>query len=80
MRGYVQDNGLRETIVKGENCDVVTLVETHLSGDNYVNISGYKCFQHNRQLRHFRAKSSFGGLCILVKNCLFEDYTIDIVY
>ena len=79
MRGYVQDNGLRETIVKGENCDVVTLVETHLSGDNYVNISGYKCFQHNRQLRHFRAKSSFGGLCILVKNCLFEDYTIDIV-
>ena len=79
MRGYIEDNGLRNSIILGENCDIVTLVETHLSSDSLVHIDGYKCFQHNRVLRHFRARSASGGLCILVKNSLLTEYEICVV-
>ena len=52
------------------------LTETHLTGDNVLNVTGYTWYGHNRTLRHVNAVKGSGGVGILVKNKLFDTFNI----
>ena len=77
VRGWTNDNKqLRTNVIIGENPDITVVVETHLTGEDKVDIDGYHGISHNRQFRHIRANRNFGGVGILVKNCVFQVYDV----
>ena len=59
--------------------NIICLIETHLVGDNVININGFTWYGHNRGHKHFKAKRGSGGLGFLVQDKLFDDFHISIV-
>ena len=79
INGWTENNKLlRMKIIEGENPDICTLIETHLKNDEEIDISGYKSYTCNRKLINKRSKRNFGGLCILIKNCIFAKYYVHV--
>ena len=70
---------VRSNVISGLYKDIVVLCETHLKGEDCVNVDGYISFNHNRLMRNIRAKKNYGGVCILVKNSLCNYYVLEIV-
>ena len=58
---------LRSRIISNIAADFVAISETHLKGDEKIDIPGYFCITNNRVLRNLRAKRNSGGVCLLVK-------------
>ena len=80
VRGWTNENKqLRESVINGESADIVVLVETHLSDNKTIEVTGYKSVTHNRKTRHIRAKVTFGGLCVLVSNGLYNEFRFEIL-
>ena len=62
--------------------DVLLLQETHLNGDNIINIDGYisdVLFFNNRTERHVNANKDYGGVAILFHNTVHNLYDISLV-
>ena len=55
-----------------ENIDIACLQETHLKGQQRLNIRGFQVFKHNREGR------TKGGAAILVKNSILaKDFVVN---
>ena len=80
INGWTVDNKeIRAKVIEAQNADVCILIETHLYDDQKVTVNGYKCFPHNRSLTHVNARRNYGGVCVLVKNMLFNEYNVEVV-
>ena len=80
INGWTEQNrNIRSAIIRALDCDIVCLIETHLSGDRELLIDGYRTYMHSRCEQHVRARKSYGGLAILCKQKLFDDYDIEVV-
>ena len=80
VNGWTQNNqDLRVRVINHLNPDIVCLSETHLDGKNTIELEGYKFFDHNRQAKHRDAPYTHGGVGILVKNQMCQDYVISVV-
>ena len=55
---------------------IIGLAETHLIGENNINIDGYKWYGNNRKLLHVRARNGSGGVGILVKDEIHSQFDI----
>ena len=60
------------------NADIVSLNETHLQGENIIEVDGYVWFGLNREM-HTKAYRASGGVGMLVRSILFLDYRIEII-
>ncbi|CAG2188375.1 unnamed protein product [Mytilus edulis] len=64
--------------VKHYNLDILGLAETHLTGDKVISVEGYQWFGLNRKHIHVRAKSGSGGVGILVRNSICNEFDVTI--
>ena len=58
------------------DADILCLIETHIKGDDYVNIDGYTDI---REVHQVRACKSYRGIAILIKNELCNHYSVEVV-
>ena len=81
VRGFVQRDycRLRENVVTATDLDIVCLCETFLRNSEIISIEGYKWFGHNRTNISKRAVRGSGGVGVLVKESMFDRFSIDIV-
>ena len=81
VRGFVQKDHcrLRECVVQAMNLDIICLCETFLRNNDSINIEGYRWFGNNRKTISRRAIRGSGGVGILVKESLFDSFSIDVV-
>ena len=61
------------------NKDVICLSETHLSKKDTVNVDGYSWLGFNRSTKHVRSPFTHGGVGILIKNNMYDQYTINVI-
>ena len=76
---YNNNHELRSAIIQGINSDIISLNETHLIGDNNIQIDGYAWYGHNRQQQHIRAQRGSGGVGFLIKTWINSDYDITVI-
>ena len=80
MNGWTLENGsLRESIITNLDLDVVCLAETHLKEEKTVDCAGFKAFTNNRELTHKRAPKGSGGVAILVKENVLQQYHCNVI-
>jgi len=81
MRGFVRNDHcrLREKVIIASDLDLLCVCETFLRGNDGINIPGYRWFGNNRLNISKRAVRGSGGVGILIKDSLFNKYSIDIV-
>ena len=61
------------------DADIICLAETHLQRDESITLEGYTWFGHNRLKIHRNAIRGSGGVGILIKNSIFESYSVAVV-
>ena len=59
--------------------DVVAISESHLQGNETIDMEGYVWFGHNRQGTHIRAPKGSGGVGILVREELLQNFHVELV-
>ena len=59
--------------------DVYCLSETHLTGDNELQVDDYTWFGNNRTKIHARARKGSGGVGVLVRNELLKCFRAEVV-
>jgi hypothetical protein len=59
--------------------DIICVNETHLKATQTNALEGYRFSSHNRMLTHVNAPKGSGGVGIFVKNCLFDDFRVDVI-
>ncbi len=64
------------TALKHLNPYIICLRETHLKNDQMINIDNYVPYDHKRQHIHVNAPQGSGVVYFLVKNSVYNDYTI----
>lgn len=69
---------LLSTCIKHLNLDILCVAETHLTGNNVIDIEGFSWFGQNRENIHIRAKKGSGGVGIMVKKELLNDFNVEI--
>ena len=73
-------NGLggnfRESVIRALDLDIICLCETFLVGDEGINIEGFRWIGNNRKILSRRALRGSGGVGVLIRNLLAEDYSI----
>ena len=68
---------LRESILLSLHADIIFLNETKLKGKEEIELKGYSWFGHNRQNQLKTAKSGSGGVGLLVREELLNDWYIN---
>ena len=68
---------LRESILLSLHADIIFLNETKLKGKEQIELKGYSWFGHNRQNQLKTAKSGSGGVGLLVREELLNDWYIN---
>jgi exonuclease III len=68
----------KKLILQTFDADVISLCETHLSGNDEIDLDNYKCFVHNRQYRHCNLNRTFGGVQVLVKYHVLNCYDVTV--
>ena len=74
---------LKEYVIRHLDCDIFGLCETFLVNNTVINIDGYTWFGNNRTAINNRATRGSGGVGILVKNEVcnnFHVYKLDSAY
>jgi exonuclease III len=61
------------------DADIVGVAETHLRGNEVLDIPGYKWYGLNRKHIHRRAPCGSGGVGFLVRETLLESYSVQII-
>lgn len=76
MNGWTEFNSdLRRLILLSFNPDFISLNETHLTGQKKIDIFGYTWFGQNRAT-HIKAKRGSGGVGILIKNDVLQEFQL----
>ena len=68
---------IRKECLDSLNLDIIGVAESHLLGQNSLEIDGYKWFGNNRKSVHTKARKGSGGVGIFVKSELFEHFRIE---
>ena len=80
LNGWTQKNKLlRESIINVNNPDIICVSETHLVKTDVIEMSGFRYFGLNRKTLNVKQIKGSGGVGILIKNKLANDYTINVV-
>ena len=80
INGWTQNNQkLREHILTEHGSDIYCLIETKLDRRSSISCDGYQCIPHNRQVRHVNATTTSGGVAILIKSSLFDNFSFRVV-
>lgn len=66
---------LRRSILLSFDPDFISLNKTHLTGQNVIDIDGYTWFGQNRKT-HIKTKKGSGGVDILIKNNVLQEYEV----
>jgi len=61
------------------NSDIYCFSETHLPHDGNIQIENYVSFMNNRLLRHRKAPKASGGVAMLVKDTVFNDFSVRVI-
>ena len=61
------------------NPDVVLIQETKLTDDNVITVPGFQWFGNNRKFKKKGAKCGSGGVGILIRNSVANNYDIEVV-
>ena len=80
-RGFVNNDHsrLREGVILATKLDLICLYETFLRNSENISIPGYKWFGNNRAHISKRANRGSGGVGILVKDSMFQKFSITCV-
>ncbi|CAG2198072.1 unnamed protein product [Mytilus edulis] len=70
---------LRENILHALNCDIIGLSETHLKGDDKIDLLGYKWIGSNRRTILHNSWRGSGGVGFLLKSSLLQHFEVDIL-
>ena len=77
INGWTENNKqLRLALIKYTRPDVLCLQESHLDAGQPLDIEGYLWIGHNRKSKHVRAKKASGGVGILVKDKVLDQYSV----
>ena len=81
VRGFVQKDHcrLKESVILETNLDIMCWCETFLKSSEIISIGGYKWFGNNRTSISKRAVRGSGGVGVLVKESMFDGFSVDIV-
>ena len=75
MNSWTKNNGeLRESLLSYLNPDFILLTETKLMGENKINFENYECFCNNRKDMSRTAIYGSGGVSILVKHTVLNEF------
>ena len=77
VRGWNPNAETDNSIIKRSIIDIIS--ESHLKGNEILNLPGFIWFGHNRQALHVNARTGSGGLGLLVKDYLLNCFAIDMV-
>lgn len=69
---------LKGLLCKFKRPNTVCLSETHLDGDEQIEVQGYKCYAKNHREKTRGSPKTFGGVCILVRNEIFTKYSVEV--
>ena len=79
VNGWANNNcELRECIIQKSDIDVLCVCETHLIGGNVINVEKYKWYGNNRVNQNIRSPKGSGGVGILVRKSIFENYNVSV--
>ncbi len=71
----------RKSVLKHYDCDIICLTETHLDNnrEKSIELKNYKWFPHSRLTRHVRAAINHGGVGLLVKENILNDFNLSVL-
>ena len=61
------------------NLDIIGIAESHLKGDDSIELDGYQWFGNNRKALHFRARTGSGGVGFFIHNDIASCFNIKIL-
>ena len=67
---------MRSACVADNHFDILGVVETHLTGDQCIDVDGYTWYGRNRSHQHVRARVGSGGVGFLVNNELLNSFSV----
>ncbi len=80
MNGWTKDNSIiRERIIDELHLDVICICETHLKHNDCLDIEGFTCFNNNRKSIHRRAPKGSGGVAVLIRDYVLQEYKVTVV-
>ena len=76
VNGWTECNSkLREEIIRNVNSNIIGISETHLSGDDIIELDGYIWMGKNRKL----VKKASGGVGFLIREELLNKFDIELI-
>ena len=80
LNGWTLENKhLRELLIKNVGSDIYCFSETHLPHDGNILVENYVSFVNNRKFKHRNAPKPSGGVAILVKDSVFNDFKVQVI-
>lgn len=84
MRGWsinpnLDDYNLRSLSIIDSELDINGVAESHLQGNNILNIEGYNGYGNNRQNIHVNARTGSGGVGFLIKKRTFNEFNVPVL-
>lgn len=70
---------IRKSCLDKCDLDIIGVAETHFKHGQNLDLNGYLWFGNNRKHLHVRARAGSGGVGVLVKESLCNDFNISIV-
>lgn len=70
---------IRKAVMDFSCLDVVGIAESHLVGDNELNVPGYVWLGQNRKKLHIRAKGGSGGVGFLISENLLVSHSVTVL-
>lgn len=77
----VNNQDLRVSLIKNINTDIISVNETHLGGDDTLDLKsyGFEWYGHNRFATHRNAPKPSGGVGFLVKQSVFNSFHVRVL-
>ncbi|CAG2228878.1 unnamed protein product [Mytilus edulis] len=70
---------IRESVLNFLNLDIIGVCETFLKNDDNIEISGYQWYGHNRKFKNAKTKRGSGGVGVLIKDEVLDNFSVSIL-
>ena len=67
-------NEIKERIVKYHDPDIICMTETHLQGNENINLLGYTSYRLNRKIQNRRSNRGSGGVSVLLRSNILTTF------
>ncbi|VDI68964.1 Hypothetical predicted protein [Mytilus galloprovincialis] len=74
-----QAKRIRESVLNYLNLDIIGVCETFLKNDDNIEISGYQWYGHNRKFKNAKTKRGSGGVGVLIKVEVLDNFSVSIL-